>query len=257
MEKYEHNNHFKIKYCEVDFKDEIKLSALLAYLEEVSCSSADELGFGYEYVKARNYAFFVSGYRCDFIKPIRLGQTICVTTWPTPPKHVIFGREYQIRSVEKEILLNATSRWCLMDMQSGKILPSKLIDNQDYSSYNTTKLFPEWRWKIPTFSTSEGILKFSITIANSEYDHNMHVNNTRYADYCLNCFGVAELQEKKLKSFAILYIKQCKEGETLHFYRKFVGEDEYLVHGFNECGEVVVQSQICFEKNNGTNEKCQ
>ena len=34
MEKYEHNNHFKIKYCEVNFKDEIKLSALLAYLEE-------------------------------------------------------------------------------------------------------------------------------------------------------------------------------------------------------------------------------
>lgn len=41
-----------------------------------------------------------------------------------------------------------------------------------------------------------------MTVANSEYDHNMHVNNTRYADYCFNCFSVAELKEKKLKGFA-------------------------------------------------------
>ena len=58
MELYEHINQFKIKFCDVDFKDEIKLSALLSYLEEVSCSSADELGFGYEYIKGRNSAFF-------------------------------------------------------------------------------------------------------------------------------------------------------------------------------------------------------
>ena len=38
---------FKIKNCDVDFKDELKMSAVLSYLEEVACLSADELGFGY------------------------------------------------------------------------------------------------------------------------------------------------------------------------------------------------------------------
>ena len=248
MEKYEHNNHFKIKYCEADFKDEIKLSSLLAYLEEVSCSSADELGFGYEYVKARNYAFIVSGYRCEFLRPITLGETVRVVTWPTPPTHVVFGREYQIFSQEQELLVNATSRWCLIDIEKGKIMPSKVIDNQDYTRYNTTKLFPDLRWKIPTFAPSEGELKFCITIANSAYDHNMHVNNTYYADYCLNCFSVAELQEMRVKTFTIQYVKQCKEGEILRFYRKSVGEEEYLVQGLNENDEIVMQSQIYFEK---------
>ena len=249
MAHYEHEKKFQVKYCEVDFKDELKPSALLSYLEEVSCSSADELGFGYEYIKGRNYAFFVSGYRCDFLKPITLGEIMLVKTWPTPPTHVVFGREYQIFSKEQELLLNATSRWCLMDMQSGKILPSKVLDNQDYSTYNPTKLFPDWRWKIPTFLPEEGDLRFSITIRNSEYDHNMHVNNTRYADYCFNTFRVAELQTRKLKRFIIQYVKQCKEGETLRFYQKELENGEYLAHGFNECGEAVVQSQICFEEN--------
>jgi acyl-ACP thioesterase len=75
----------------------------------------------------------------------------------------------------------------------------------------------------------------------------MHVNNTRYADYCFNCFSIAELAEKKLKRFSISYLKQCKEGETLYFYRKQQEDGSYLAHGFNGEGELVTQSLIVFE----------
>ena len=246
MELYEHINQFKIKFCDVDFKDEIKLSALLSYLEEVSCSSADELGFGYEYIKGRNSAFFVTNYYLESIQQITLADMIEVKTWPTPPSSVIFGREYKISTQGKGLQLNATSRWCLLDMQTGKILPAKTIDNQDYSTYNSTKLFPEMRWKIPTFELEEGKLKFVITIANSEYDHNMHVNNTRYADYCLNCFSIAELTGWSLKNLSLTYAKQCKEGDKLYFYRKRAEDGGFLVQGVNGDKETVVQALLYF-----------
>lgn len=248
MKVYEHRKQFTIKYCDADFKDEIKPSVALALMEEVACSSADELGFGYAFVKPRGYAFMVTNLHMHFFRPIRLGETVSVKTWPTPPTRVIFGREYQFESEERETLLNATSRWCLIDMQAGKILTSKAIDNQDYSTYNTRKLFEEVVWKLPAFQPNEGELRFTLTIANSEYDHNFHVNNTRYADYCFNCFSVAELKEKRLKEFSISYIKQCKEGETLRFYRKPAENGGWLAHGFNEAGELVVQSHILFEE---------
>lgn len=248
MEKYVHKKTFDIKYCDVDFKDELKPSALLSYLEEVSCSSADELGFGYAYVKARNYAFIVTSYRMEFLKPITHGLAVEVCTWPTPPSHVVFGREYFMQSNIGELLCKATSRWCLIDMDTRKILPSRILTEQDYSTYNTTKLFENTRWKLPTFTPEDGELKFTITIANSECDHNIHVNNTRYADYCFNCFSMAELQAKRVKSFAINYVKECREGDTLRFYRKRSEEGEYCVCGFNGAGELVVQSRIDFEE---------
>ena len=245
---YEHIREFTVKYCEADFKDELKMSALLSYLEEVACSSADELGFGYQYVKPRGYAFMVTGLCCVFEKPVALGEKVVVKTWPTPPTHVIFGREYQVLSQMGEIKVNATSRWCLIDMKEGKLLPSMVIDNQDYSTYNTAKLVDDVRWKALPFKKGDGELRFSLTVANSEYDHNMHVNNTRYADYCFNCFSVKELSEKKLKRFTISYVKQCKEGEVLQFYRQNLGEGNYLTQGYNEADEMVVQAQICFDK---------
>lgn len=247
MKPYEHIKEFQIKYCDADFKDEMKTSVALSLFEEVACSSADELGFGYSFIKPKGYAFMLTNIRMEFYRSVALGETVAVKTWPNPPSHVVFGREYQMLSKLGEVLVNATSRWCLVDMQSGKILPSKVIDNQDYTSYNTSRVLENASWKIPTFKTEEGERKFTLTVANSEYDHNLHVNNTRYADYCLNCFSVAELAVKRLKSFAISYVKQCYEKDVLTFYRKEEANGEFLVQGHNEKGEIVVQARIQFE----------
>lgn len=245
---YEHIREFTVKYSEADFKDELKLSAMLSYFEEAASSSADELGFGYSYLKPRGYAFMVAGLSCEFISPIYLGERACVKTWPTPPTRVVFGREYQLLSCDGQIKANASARWCLIDLKDGKILSSKAIDNQDYTTYNTAKTLSNVRWKLPVFKKEGGELKFALRIANSEYDHNMHVNNIHYADYCLNCFSVAELKEQKLKKFTIAYTKQCKEGDVLRFYRQSLGDGNYCVQGFNESDEVVTQAQIIFEE---------
>ena len=247
MERYEHIKQFTVKYCESDFKDEMKTSIALSYMEEVACSSAEELGFGYSFVKPRGYAFMVTNVACTFNRPVLLGELICVKTWPTPPSHVIFGREYQFLTAQGEVLMNATSRWCLIDLSTGKILPSKTVEGQDYQTYNTARVLQDVQWKIPAFKVEEEELRFSLTIANSEYDHNFHVNNTRYADYCLNCFTVEELARTWVSAFQISYVKQCKEGETLRFYRKRLEENIFLVQGVNEGNETVVQARIVFK----------
>ena len=246
MEKYTLQKEYQIKYCEVDFQDNLKMSSVLSYLEEVACLSADELGFGYEYLKPKGYAFMVSSTVCHFERPIRLGEAVRMVTWPTPPSYVVFQREYQFLSQQGEPLVNASSRWCLIDMANGKLLQSKTIEGQDYSTYNTAKALDGVQWKIPAFDITEGELRFMMTVANSEYDHNMHVNNTRYADYCINCFSLDELSARALKRFQISYVKQCREGEVLRFYKKPLGDEVYLTQGVNEKDEIVVQAKLTF-----------
>ena len=245
MKLYEHIKDFTIKYCDSDFKDELKTSVALALMEEVACSSADELGFGYAFVKPRGYAFMVTNVCMEFLGTVSLGDTVQVKTWPLPPTRVTFGREYRFE-LNGETVLNASSRWCLVDIKEGKILQSKLIENQDYSTYNTTRTIADVSWKIPAFSKEEGELRYEMTVANSEYDHNMHVNNTRYADYCLNCFSLAELSSWRLKRLSITYVRQCKERDKLSFYRKRAEDGGYLVQGFNGEGETVVQFLLYF-----------
>ena len=246
MEKYHCDRQFSVRYTDVDFKDELKPSTALSYLQEAACFSADELGFGYEYLKPKDIAFMVTNVRLEFYNAITLGETVTVRTWPLIPTYAVFGREYQFYKQNGELAGNASSRWCAVHLPTGKIQASKFLDNQDYSTYNTDRALDVKNWKIPAFDCADGELRFSLTIANSEYDHYYHVNNTRYADYCFNVFTVEELKAWKLKSFAISYVRQCREGDYLRFFRKFDG-GVYYVQGVNENGETVVQSEIVFQ----------
>ena len=72
MKKYHYKQSFNVRYCDVDFRDELKPSSVLAYLEEAACYSADALGFGYQYIKPKNLAFMVTNVCCEFLRPVRL-----------------------------------------------------------------------------------------------------------------------------------------------------------------------------------------
>lgn len=246
MKKYQHTREFQIKYREADFKDNLKPSGTLSYMEEVAASSGDELGLGYKDIQPKGFAFIITNSCFEFLRPVKVGEILSVQTWPSIPSFVVFERQYRFLDEQNNTIMNGVSRWCLIDFQTGKVLPSKVIDNQDYTTYNTEKVLTDVRWKIPTFDWKAETLRFTITIANSEYDHNLHVNNTRYADYCMNAFTIAELQTKYVKRFSISYAKQCREGDVLRFYRKETEEGAFLVVGVNALDEVVVQANILF-----------
>lgn len=248
MDKYRYKRLFETDIRDVDFSDRLKVSSILSRLESVASDSADELGFGYGYLKAHGYAFFLAEVCCVLSRPIPLGEGVSFVTWPTPPRYAVFGREFEAYDASARKVLSATSRWCAVDFSSEKILTQKAFPEQDYldtSIYDPTTSGIVYK-KTPKISFSEGEERFCIRIANSEYDHNMHVNNTRYADYCLNCFSVDELKTKSVCSFSIAYVKQCREGDVLRFVRKDL-DDVSLVCGFNQNDELVVRSAFSFQ----------
>lgn len=245
MEKILTKDKYQIGFCDVDFKDEIKVSKTLSLFEEVACSDAEKRGFGYKYLTERNYAFIVTETKFEFLECVRLGDTVYVETWPTPPKFATFGREYRIVSEDGKVLCNASSRWCLFDFTEQKILSAKSLSEQDYSSYPVEKAYTK-DGKIERFDFENTVPSYEMIIRNSEYDHYMHVNNTKYADYVLNCFSVDELSSLTVKEFGISYAKQCKENQKLSFYRKDT-EEKSLVCGVNEQNEVVVRAEIVFQ----------
>ncbi|MGN1053213.1 MAG: hypothetical protein ACI4SH_07490, partial [Candidatus Scatosoma sp.] len=200
------------------------------------------------YLKAHGYAFFLCDVRCVLFKSVSLGDLLRVSTWPTPPSYAAFGREFEGVLKNGEKALAATSRWCAVDFASGRILTAKAFPEQDYANpavYDPQKAGVP-AGKTAKFPPEEGVLRYSLSVGSSEYDRNMHVNNTRYADYCLNCFSVEELAEKRLQSFSISYVKQCREGDELRFYRKDVGDGVTLACGFNQAGENVVRAEFSF-----------
>lgn len=214
---YRHKKVYDIKYTDADAYDNLKLSALLCYLEESACLSADELGFGYEDIKDENLGFVVVNWYIEFFRPVKLGENLEIHTWPLAPKFSIFLRCYEF-FVNGEKVGVASARWCMIDTRSFAVMPASVFFKEGaFVNYNTEKSVDFKAWKIPRI---EGELVYSKAVTYSDYDHYFHVNNTKYADFLMDVFTVDELSGKFSKKTQISYVKQCKYGEKIEFYRE-------------------------------------
>lgn len=216
---YCHKRSFSLRWTDLDFKDELKLSSLLSIAQEVAGSSADELHFGYGDLVPKGLGFFVTATHCELLRPVRAGETLTAETWPLPPRHVVFERDYRIK-VGGETVANLASRWCLVDLKTFRLLtPDALGKTHAECPYNSEKALEVADWKIPKLN-GEGKEVYRMRVGSSQCDHYSHANNTRYADFFLDCYTMKELAELPVKAFRIYYGKQATENAELVFTRK-------------------------------------
>ena len=244
MDVYANVKNYALRYSDCDFKDEIKLSALLSLTQESACASADELGFGYDDLRPLGFGFIVVHTYCAFRRPIVLGDALTVETWPLPPRHVFFERDYCVRDAKGEEVAALASRWCLVDLKSFSLLtPEKLGAAHTNCPYRDEKAVEPPAWKI---AKTEGAEVRRFRAYSSDCDHYLHVNNARYADLFLDCFSMDELAGRKITAFQISYLKQVKEGDELLFTRK--DEDSTSTIEAFADGERCSQFKIYFEE---------
>lgn len=243
MSDYQHTKTYPLRYSDFDFKDELTAGALLSLVQESACLSADELGFGYDDLRPRRLGFIVVFTYCELVRPVRLGEALTVETWPLPPRHVIFERDYRVKAGE-EIVAKLASRWCLVDLNTFSLLqPDALKETHERCPYRAEQTVTA-DWKIQKLR-GEGREVRRMTVGVGHCDHYLHANNARYADFFFDCFTMEELAARRVKSFRIAYVKQAKPGSELVFYRKdFEG---YSVCEA-ECDGLVAQFRVDFEE---------
>ncbi len=240
---YRHIKTYEIKYTDVDAFDNLKPSALLSFMEESACLSADELGFGYAAVAPKNIGFVLANAYTELHRPIKIGEKLEVHTWPIAPKMLIFLRDFELYVGHEKVGV-CTTRWCMIDTNLFKPLPvSAYFADGAFDNYNKERSVLFTSWKIP--AVTDGKVVGNKKVRLSDYDHYFHVNNTKYADYLYDTFSLDELKGKYIKKLQITYAKQCKLGDEIVFTATQSGEN-YVVEGRVD-GElrVAFKAELC------------
>lgn len=241
---YRHKKIYELRYTDVDAFDNLKPSSLLSFLEESACLSADELGFGYSHIAPKNMGFIVVNWYIELFRPIKLGTSLEVHTWPLRPKHLIFLRDFEL-FINGEKVGVCSARWCMIDTKNFTVLPVNAFFGEGaFDNYNTERSIDFRAWKIP--ACDDGKKLYSKQVTFSDYDHYFHVNNTKYADYLTDVFTVAEMCGKYINSLQVTYVKQCKFGETIDFFRQDC--DGYVLVEGRVDGETRVQFKVVFDE---------
>ncbi len=202
---------FELFESDFDHNENLKISRLMEYMQNIATTHAQSLGFGWYDLDKRGLVWVVSKMKLQFCRPIRRGEkfvTIC--TWPQKADKFFSNRFFTILNENNEEVANVLSVWLIIDKQNRKIVPCGKVDLLNVPDYDETS-----NGVVNSFVriNKENLqFNYNFVARQSLLDVNGHVNNTHYVDFALDAVEGAP------KQIEIVYHKEIKQNDTVDVY---------------------------------------
>ena len=210
--------NYILRSSDFDRYDNIRPSSVLDIFQDVAGQHAESFNAGYSDLKKDNILWVILRTKFEVIKEPKFYSEVEVNTFPIKPGRADFDRDYIIQSYG-ETVIKGSSKWCLINSETRKIVFDKKLDLGDYEEKS---IYENGLKKIPNFS-SEDCEVYKGKASFSLLDHNGHVNNAKYADIITDAIG-RELVGG-IKVFEIDYIHELLPNSDYElYYKKESGE---------------------------------
>ncbi len=235
MAKFSAN--YKVDIHEVDFNGVAKASALLRYVQSTAQAQLNGVGLSYEELISQNRAFLLSKVKLEFDVPVREAELLTAYTWPCDSRGYTFTRCYELERDGVQIG-RAVSAWALIDPESRALVR---VNDFDLPLETHAPLeMPLGRIRVPESMVDVG--EYTVTYAVT--DQNRHMNNTTYADLYANFLP---MEEKRIRTLSIHYLKEAPMGERLRVQMAQEGEVSYF-RTVRQDGEVNTLAEVVLTK---------
>jgi medium-chain acyl-[acyl-carrier-protein] hydrolase len=196
------------------FTRKLGLPPLLTILQDAASQHAAMLGWGYEEMIKSGHFWVLSRQRLQMSYWPSLKEEIEVLTWVRNEATVASIRDFKIFH-RGESIGSATSTWVTLHAQTrrpviverGHIL--KQLDHISGLSYTAEKI------PVPLEASQVG----EVIVKLSDIDHNMHVNNTRYAQWIIDVLPFSWHQHQALQDYHVNFLNEARLGDKILLYR--------------------------------------
>lgn len=210
-----------------DCYDNFSVVSILNFFQDIASKHVEKWKCGFDDLIRKGYLWVLVRTKFDILKnPNSKDNLITVETWERDRSRADFTRDYIIYSENGEKLIIGTSKWCLLDMNTRRVLPTKLIQEtltykEKYNYQNEIK-----KLVFPNIEASEN---FEEKVTFTKVDHNGHMNNTHYAEFILDAIRLKK--NEVIKSFQIDYLKESFLDDIIGLKTERT-EDEVFIEGY-------------------------
>ncbi|MWV47046.1 hypothetical protein GRF59_25960 [Paenibacillus sp. HJL G12] len=211
------NESYLIHSNDIDYKSEARLSVILALMQRTADADLERLGATRDQMMAQGMGWMLITMDLRVQRIPRALEEIVIHTWNKGPKGALWQRDFRITGSEGEIIAEACSIWALVDISKRKVLrPSAFTFEVPIKSDDSVGEAPD-KVKIP----EEAVLSeaYRSVVRYSGIDANGHLNNSRYADLCMDALSKEELDHLTMGSFKITYQHEALVGDEIEVYR--------------------------------------
>ncbi len=222
---------------DVDWKDQITPASIFDLFQDIAGLHAGEIGVGYPYMKDHDMAWVVLYQQYEILKMPPYLEDVLLITWPKPKGKLEFEREYEMRSLEGELLVRGISNWVVIGLEKRNLIRADRVEFN--GEYVLTTSFPEKQPRKLSLDDSKCSEFFTHRVNYGDLDHNGHMNNASYLKVIFDACPF-KTETNYFKKVEIAYIKEAKLNDFLEigYYRNEKNQDIYI-------GKI--QQERCFE----------
>jgi len=239
---------YEIRGTDTDYKDQIQMHSILSMMQEAASVSAADYGWGAEVTDKMGTCWILLRMSVRMKKLPAWLQRITIETWSRGADRLFFLRDFIMYDETGEKIGAGSSTWILANKESHRpVRPSALMDMSDLPlipsealTFDPPQILPENspEWMMTNMMSENSRVKFADF---SEIDRNLHVNNTRYAAWCMDAAHSSSLDQPDVLGLDINYNSEIRYGEKVILFFKERNPGELAVDGF-----IVDQSKIAF-----------
>ncbi len=245
MESIQMKNRYEKNYTigpsDCDHRSVLSIPAAFDIFMDMAAEHAENLGVGTKFMMETGNFWLTAKTRIHFIKRPHMMQNVILETWPHEPRGAQDIRDYRIKSVSGDVLVEGKTQWAVLNTKTGSLVKVGDIFPEGFTQYEETML-PE-----PFARISENVADCeeyaSYKVRSVDIDLGGHMNNVAYVRALFGTFTSKELDALDIKDCEICYKQSCYEGDVLKYYKRVL-DDGMEVIVLNEDSRAVILAKL-------------
>jgi len=234
---------YQVKSFDCQADGNMKYANLMQVLQEAAHVSAENLGFGFERLKAAGRVWVLSNFKIAFQEIPHWMEPIGIETWPGTFNRLVATREFLVKNASQEIVAAATSEWFTIDLATRKLQSLDEIGKTLVSRPEKALKEPLKRLNPKKFPDGRKIGE--IIVPYSATDLNGHVNNAEYIRWSFDMLRQAGTNLPRVTAFQITYLAESFENDPIEFILAPGETNRWLIWGrHTQSREVIYAMEI-------------
>ena len=236
-----HREAYRVRWHDTAANRTVHPTGLLTYMQETANAQFERNGLSLDALRdEQGIAFILSRVALDFKAPLYAYEEIEVETFTCPPHGCAFPRGFRVLR-GGACVAEGMSVWGLV-RRADRTLCRAADAPMDFGDEAPLALSMPQRVAVPRDAAFE--LVGTHTVAYSDVDYNMHMNNTKYPN--MVCEFLPRVAELRVTGMSLSFCHEAALGDTLSIWRAAGrAAGEYFVrvcHGDTRCSEVLVRT---------------
>lgn len=220
-------NEYTVKLSEIGKDNKATNKAILSYLEDVGGIHSNKAGYGVYEIPQTHLSWVLLGWRLQVLRRPNYAEKIRIVTWSKDAIKYYTFRDFEVYDEQGNLIIIATSKWVLLDIEKGKIVKIAPEILEKYEPELNKEVFEKEEFE-KIKEPDEYQHETEYTVRRADIDVNNHMHNLNYIELANEALPDEVYRGALFNDVRITYKKEIKLGETVKCKYAF-REDKHIV----------------------------